>query len=253
MVFAMVFSIADLFMTRSVGNTARIGAPAADWNSGSGCHIEGAMPGLFDLETRQEIGDGAVLLRGRALAVDRVLLDAIDAVAAQSPFRRMVTPGGFQMSVAMTNCGRVGWVTDRTGYRYDPRDPETGAAWPEMPDLFRTLAHEAASEAGFDGFAPEACLVNRYEPGARLSLHQDKDEQNYAHPVVSVSLGLPATFQFGGLRRSDRPTKVPLQHGDVVVWGGPARLVYHGVLALKDGEHPLTGRRRFNLTFRKAL
>lgn len=211
------------------------------------------MPGLFDLETRQEIGDGAVLLRGRALAVDRVLLDAIDAVAAQSPFRRMVTPGGFQMSVAMTNCGRVGWVTDRTGYRYDPRDPETGAAWPEMPDPFRTLAHEAASEAGFDGFAPEACLVNRYEPGARLSLHQDKDEQNYAHPVVSVSLGLPATFQFGGLRRSDRPTKVPLQHGDVVVWGGPARLVYHGVLALKDGEHPLTGRRRFNLTFRKAL
>lgn len=211
------------------------------------------MPGLFDLETRQEIGDGAVLLRGRALAVDRVLLDAIDAVAAQSPFRRMVTPGGFQMSVAMTNCGRVGWVTDRTGYRYDPRDPETGAAWPEMPDLFRTLAREAASEAGFDGFAPEACLVNRYEPGTRLSLHQDKDEQNYAHPVVSVSLGLPATFQFGGLRRSDRPTKVPLQHGDVVVWGGPARLVYHGVLALKDGEHPLTGRRRFNLTFRKAL
>ena len=211
------------------------------------------MTDLFDRETRQSIGDGAVLLRGHALGVDRALLAAIEAIARQSPFRRMVTPGGFQMSVAMTNCGRVGWVTDRTGYRYDPRDPETGAAWPAMPDVFRKLAREAASEAGFDGFSPEACLVNCYEPGTRLSLHQDKDEQYYAHPVVSVSLGLPATFQFGGLKRSDRPMKVPLQHGDIVVWGGPSRLVYHGVLALKDGEHPLTGRRRFNLTFRKAL
>ena len=211
------------------------------------------MPDLFDRETRQAIGDGAVLLRGRALAADKALLTAIEAIARQSPFRRMVTPGGFEMSVAMTNCGRVGWVTDRTGYRYDPHDPESGAAWPAMPDLFRSLAHDAASEAGFEGFRPEACLVNRYEPGTRLSLHQDKDERNYDHPVVSVSLGLPATFQFGGLKRSDRPVKVPLQHGDVVVWGGPSRLVYHGVLALRDGEHPLTGRRRFNLTFRKAL
>lgn len=211
------------------------------------------MPDLFDLETNQALGDGAVLLRGRALAADAALLAAIRAIAVQSPFRRMVTPGGFEMSVAMTNCGRVGWVTDRSGYRYDPRDPASGAPWPAMPDAFRNLARDAASEAGFAGFAPEACLVNCYEPGARLSLHQDKDERNYAHPVVSVSLGLPATFQFGGLKRSDRPMKVPLQHGDVVVWGGPSRLVYHGVLALKDGEHPLTGRRRFNLTFRKAL
>jgi alkylated DNA repair protein (DNA oxidative demethylase) len=211
------------------------------------------MSDLFAPDARQKLRDGAVLLRGRALAVDRALLDAIERIVARSPFRRMVTPGGFQMSVAMTNCGRVGWVTDRTGYRYDPKDPETGAAWPEMPDVFSKLAREAASDAGFDRFAPEACLVNRYEPGTRLSLHQDKDEQSYAHPVVSVSLGLPATFQFGGLKRSDRPMKVPLRHGDVVVWGGPSRLVYHGVLALKDGEHPLTGRQRFNLTFRKAL
>lgn len=211
------------------------------------------MADLFAPETRQKLCDGAVLLRGRALEVDAALLSTIEAIAVQSPFRRMVTPGGFQMSVAMTNCGRVGWVTDRTGYRYDSCDPESGAAWPAMPDLFRCLAREAASEAGFKDFMPEACLVNCYEPGARLSLHQDKDEQNYAHPVVSVSLGLPATFQFGGLKRSDRPMKVPLQHGDVVVWGGPARLVYHGVLALKNGEHPLTGRRRLNLTFRKAL
>jgi DNA oxidative demethylase len=211
------------------------------------------MADLFALDSREQLRDGAVLLRGRALGLDATLLAAIETIARQSPFRRMVTPGGFHMSVAMTNCGRVGWVTDRTGYRYDARDPETGKAWPAIPESFRTLAREAASDAGFDGFAPEACLVNCYEPGTRLSLHQDKDEQNYAHPVVSVSLGLPATFQFGGLKRSDRPMKVPLQHGDVVVWGGPSRLVYHGVLALKDGEHPLTGHRRFNLTFRKAL
>ena len=211
------------------------------------------MPDLFDPETRQSLGDGAVLLRGRALAVDKALLAAIEAIAAHAPFRRMVTPGGYSMSVAMTNCGRVGWVTDRTGYRYDPRDPDSGSPWPAMPDLFLTLARETAEEAGFAGFVPDACLINSYEPGARLSLHQDKDEQDYDHPVVSVSLGLPATFQFGGSKRSDRPLKVPLRHGDVVVWGGPSRLVYHGVLALKDGEHPLTGRRRFNLTFRKAL
>lgn len=211
------------------------------------------MPDLFDLDARQELADRAVLLRGRALGSDISLLVAIEAIAAQSPFRRMVTPGGFQMSVAMTNCGRVGWVTDRTGYRYDPRDPDRDAPWPAMPDIFRNLAHAAAEDAGFEGFAPDACLINCYEPGARLSLHQDKDEQDYAHPVVSVSLGLPATFQFGGVKRSDRPMKVPLRHGDVVVWGGPSRLVYHGVLALKDGAHPLTGRRRFNLTFRKAL
>lgn len=211
------------------------------------------MSDLFALEPRQKLSDGAVLLRGRALVVDAALLAAIETIAGRSPFRRMVTPGGFQMSVAMTNCGRVGWVTDRTGYRYDARDPERGAAWPAMPDVFATLAREAASDAGFTGFTPDACLVNRYEPGTRLSLHQDKDELDYSQPVVSVSLGLPATFQFGGLKRSDRPIKVPLQHGDVVVWGGPARLVYHGVLALKDGEHPLTGRRRFNLTFRRAL
>ncbi len=211
------------------------------------------MPDLFDRETTQTLQTGAVLLRGRALPVDRELLAAIRRIAAQAPFRRMTTPGGFQMSVAMTNCGGVGWVTDRTGYRYDARDPESGAPWPAMPDAFLELARGAAGEAGFPGFVPDACLINCYEPGTRLSLHQDKDERDYSHPVVSVSLGLPATFQFGGLKRNDRPLKVPLQHGDVVVWGGPARLVYHGVLALKDGEHPLTGHRRFNLTFRKAL
>jgi len=211
------------------------------------------MADLFDLEAKQKLQEGAVLLHRRALPVEKALLAAIDRIAAQAPFRRMVTPGGFQMSVAMTNCGSAGWVTDRTGYRYDLCDPESGAPWPAMPDVFLKLAHDAAEDVGFAGFGPDACLINCYEPGARLSLHQDKDERDYAQPVVSVSLGLPATFQFGGLKRTDRPLKVPLRHGDVVVWGGPARLVYHGVLALKDGEHPLVGRRRFNLTFRKAL
>jgi len=165
------------------------------------------MPDLFDLETKQTLQAGAVLLRGRALPVDRELLAAIRRIAAQAPFRRMTTPGGFQMSVAMTNCGSAGWVTDRTGYRYDARDPESGAPWPAMPDAFLKLARSTAGEAGFAGFVPDACLINCYEPGTRLSLHQDKDERDYSHPVVSVSLGLPATFQFGGLKRNDRPPR----------------------------------------------
>jgi DNA oxidative demethylase len=164
----------------------------------------------------------------------------------------MVTPSGHRMSVAMTNCGTAGWVTDRTGYRYDSHDPETGRRWPSMPDVFADLAAQAAARAGFDGFAPDACLINRYETGARLSLHQDKDERDFSAPIVSVSLGLPAVFLFGGLRRADSPRRVPLAHGDVVVWGGPARLLYHGVLPLEAGHHPLTGGHRINLTFRRA-
>jgi len=164
----------------------------------------------------------------------------------------MVTPGGHQMSVAMTNCGGVGWVTDRTGYRYDANDPEAGRPWPAMPPSFRELAGQAADQAGFGGFSPDACLINRYQPGARMSLHQDKDEHDFGAPIVSVSLGLPAVFLFGGLKRSGRPRRFRLQHGDVVVWGGPARLVFHGVAPLADGEHLLMGRQRINLTFRKA-
>jgi alkylated DNA repair protein (DNA oxidative demethylase) len=164
----------------------------------------------------------------------------------------MITPGGFRMSVAMTNCGPLGWVSDRTGYRYSPLDPESGAAWPAMPKCFIDLAANAAEAAGFANFTPDACLINRYEPGAKMSLHQDKDERDFEQPIVSVSLGLPATFQFGGDRRSGGAARIPLQHGDVVVWGGPARLRYHGVLPLKDGEHPKLGACRMNLTFRKA-
>ena len=211
---------------------------------------------LFDsaevLPAREEIAEGAMLLRGFARPIQHDLLRAIEGIVAQSPFRHMSTPGGHQMSVAMTNCGSLGWVSDHTGYRYDAIDPASGKPWPEMPPVFRELAGQAAAQAGFAGFRPEACLVNRYEPGARLSLHQDRDEQNYDAPIVSVSLGLPATFLWGGVRRADRPARYRLVHGDVVVWGGPSRLIYHGVAPLADGEHALLGRQRINLTFRKA-
>ena len=156
------------------------------------------------------------------------------------------------MSVAMTNCGSYGWVTDRTGYRYDAADPESGKAWPRMPHAFFTLAQDAATSAGFEDFQPDACLVNRYETGARLSLHQDKNEHDFNAPIVSVSLGLPAIFLWGGLRREDKTIRIPLIHGDVMVWGGPARLRYHGVRPVTEGYHPQTGPYRINLTFRKT-
>jgi alkylated DNA repair protein (DNA oxidative demethylase) len=193
------------------------------------------------------------LLHGFALPVEDRLTAELEWITALAPFRHMVTPGGYTMSVAMTNCGTVGWVTDRTGYRYDAIDPESGKPWPPMPAIFRKLATTAAAQAGFDGFVPDACLINRYEPGTKLSLHQDKDEKDYAAPVVSVSLGLPARFLFGGLERSDPCVKIPLSHGDVIVWGGPARLAFHGVMPLADGIHPTLGRQRINLTLRKAL
>ena len=202
--------------------------------------------------SREEIADGAVLLRAFVRPIESELIAAVRAIVAQSPFRRMTTPGGHLMSVAMTNCGARGWITDHTGYRYDPIDPRTGAPWPAMPPVLRDLALRAAEQGGFTGFAPDACLVNRYTPGTRLSLHQDKDELDYSAPIVSVSLGLPATFLFGGMARSDKPRRFRLVHGDVVVWGGPNRLAYHGVAALADGEHPLLGRQRINLTFRRT-
>jgi len=198
------------------------------------------------------MAEGAVLLRGFARPVEAELIAGIGAIVAQAPFRHMVTPGGHSMSVAMTNCGRIGWVTDLRGYRYDGNDPETAKPWPAMPPSFRRLAGEAAIAAGFATFEPDACLINCYAPGARMSLHQDKDETDFAAPIVSVSLGLPATFLFGGMQRSDKPRRFRLEHGDIVVWGGPARLAFHGVAPLADGEHALTGRQRINLTFRKA-
>ena len=198
------------------------------------------------------ITEGATVLPGFAAPEAKALMKAIDQIAAEAPFRHMETPGGFRMSVAMTNCGELGWVSDRRGYRYDPIDPDSGERWPAMPDSFRALAAEAAARAGHADFVPDACLINRYAPGARLSMHQDRDEKDLRAPIVSVSLGLPAVFLWGGDARADKARRVPLQHGDVVVWGGPSRLRFHGVLALKDGEHPFAGGHRINLTFRKA-
>lgn len=203
-------------------------------------------------ERRIALGEAAFVLRGFALADAPALLAAVDAIAVQAPLRHMVTPGGFEMSVALTNCGALGWTTDRRGYRYAARDPQTDRPWPPLPECFLRLAREAAAEAGFPGFVPDACLINRYVPGARLSLHQDKDEQDYGAPIVSVSLGIPAVFLWGGHRRTDKTQRVPLLHGDVVVWGGPDRLRYHGVLPLKEAEHPLLGAQRINLTLRRA-
>jgi alkylated DNA repair protein (DNA oxidative demethylase) len=199
------------------------------------------------------LGPGAVILRGAAAPTAAVLLAAVEHMIDQSPLRFMTTPGGYRMSVAMTNCGAAGWITDRSGYRYDAIDPLTGRPWPAMPCAFTDLACSAAATAGFSDFRPDACLINRYEPGARLSLHQDRNERDFNAPIVSVSLGLPAVFLFGGTERSARPRRVSLLHGDVVVWGGPARLNFHGVVPLKEGHHPLLGRSRVNLTFRKAL
>jgi alkylated DNA repair protein (DNA oxidative demethylase) len=209
--------------------------------------------GVPDVRPPQEaMAERAVLLRGLAKPVEADLIADISEIVAQAPFRHMLTPGGHQMSVAMTNCGSVGWVTDRSGYRYDRTDPESAKPWPAMPPTFRALAAQAAAQAGFDRFSPDACLINRYQPGARMSLHQDKDELDLDAPIVSVSLGLPAIFLFGGLQRSDKPRRFRLEHGDIAVWGGPVRLAFHGVAPLADGEHALMGRQRINLTFRKT-
>ncbi len=201
---------------------------------------------------REEIGEGAVVLHGFARDVAAELVQEIARITAAAPLRRMVTPGGRSMSVAMTNCGRLGWVSDARGYRYDAADPLSGVAWPVLPELFLRVADRAAREAGFAGLAPDACLVNRYDPGARMGLHQDRDELDLGAPIVSVSLGLPAVFLWGGESRKDAVRRLRLESGDVVVWGGASRLVFHGVAPLKEAEHELTGRCRYNLTFRKA-
>lgn len=200
----------------------------------------------------EAMAPGAMLLHGYAREQATQLIDTLQDIASQAPFRHMATPGGFRMSVAITNCGAAGWTSDAHGYRYTSHDPESGRAWPAMPPHFARLAADAAARAGYPGFAPDACLINRYMPGARLSLHQDRNERDFAAPIVSVSLGLPAVFLFGGSRRSDRPRRFALEHGDVVVWGGPSRLAYHGVAPLRDDIHPATGPWRFNLTFRQA-
>ena len=212
--------------------------------------FSGRHPGDSHIET---LAEGAAVLRGFATSEAANLVAAVETISVAAPFRHMVTPGGLTMSVAMTNCGEAGWVSDRRGYRYDRRDPASGRPWPAMPQAFRDLANRAAAAGGFSGFEPNSCLINRYAPKTRLSLHQDKDEGDFSQPIVSVSLGLPAVFLFGGAKRNDRPRRIRLESGDVVVWGGAARMTYHGVAPLADGVDPLTGAYRINLTFRKAL
>jgi alkylated DNA repair protein (DNA oxidative demethylase) len=192
------------------------------------------------------------LLRGFALRCESELLAEIESIQARAPFRHMMTPGGFTMSVAMTSCGGWGWTTNRKGYRYTPDDPDSGRPWPAMPAVFASLAGDAAAESGFDAFELDSCLINRYVPGSRLTLHQDRNEKDFDAPIVSVSLGISATFLFGGHERRDRAARFRLEHGDVAVWGGPDRLRYHGVAPLKEAHHPLLGAQRINLTFRKA-
>ncbi|RBW50185.1 DNA oxidative demethylase AlkB [Marinobacter sp. F3R11] len=213
-------------------------------------------PDLFadqpDEAAKVALAEGAFVFRQFASAIGEDLLREIDQITAVAPLRHMKTPGGHSMSVAMTCCGSLGWVTDARGYRYQAEDPDSGAPWPEMPPAFIDLARRAANAAGYVGFTPDACLINCYEPGTKMGLHQDKNERDLSQPIVSVSLGLPQVFQFGGLSRSERTSNIPLGHGDVVVWGGPSRLRYHGVLTLKAGAHLLTGACRYNLTFRCA-
>ena len=208
---------------------------------------------LFDpLPQREILAEGAVILRGRVLEYVPVILSDLAKVVEQAGFRQMMTPGGLTMSAAMTNCGSLGWVTDRRGYRYAPRDPVTDRPWPPMPPFWMGLAAQLAEEAGYTNFVADACLINRYEPGAKMSLHQDKDEADLSAPIVSLSLGLSAIFLWGGLNRADRAMKLPLHHGDAVVWGGPSRLIFHGIAPIKPGVHPVLGAERLNLTFRRA-
>jgi DNA oxidative demethylase len=215
-----------------------------------------SMPTLFPSDatpTSEPIAEGAVLLRAFALHDAPQIIDELKTIAAKAPPRHMVTPGGHSMSVAMTNCGDAGWTTDRRGYRYATVDPETNRPWPPMPQTFSELATRAAAEVGYKNFHPDSCLINYYEPKSKMSLHQDKNEQDYSQPIVSVSLGLPATFLFGGMERSSPTRKMRMEHGDIFVWGGNSRMVYHGIAPLKPGNHPETGSWRINLTFRKSL
>lgn len=203
--------------------------------------------------TREQICAGATLLRGFALPFETDLLRDINTVISTMPPRKMFTPSGLPMSVTTTSCGEAGWVSDAHGYRYSKRDAYSQQAWPTMPQSFFTLATQAAHDAGFENFVPDSCLINCYAVGAKMSLHQDKDERDFSQPIVSVSLGLPATFLLGGILRADKTIKIPLIHGDVIAWGDSARLFFHGVLPIKFGTHPLLGEQRINLTFRKAL
>ena len=211
---------------------------------------------LFDdaslFPSQQQLAEGVCLLSGQANSMMPAIWQAVEDVLRQAPLRQMQTPGGYTMSVAMSNCGELGWISDRHGYRYSRLDPQSGQPWPAMPEILQELARIWAAEAGFDNFVSNACLINCYQAGSKMSLHLDRDERDFAHPILTLSLGLPARFMLGGLQRQDPYRKLLLQHGDVLVFGGPARLCFHGIMPLADGDHALLGKRRISLTFRRA-
>jgi len=198
------------------------------------------------------LGPGTTFFHGMIVSEAPAILEQIRQISEIAPLRHLITPGGKKMSVAMSNCGTLGWVSDHAGYRYQASDPLTQKSWPAMPALFLALAQRAAERAGYSGFQPNVCLINRYDIGARMGLHQDRDERDLTAPIVSFSLGLPATFIWGGLQRTGPTRRFTVEHGDVLVWGGPDRLRFHGVAPLKPGHHPLTGELRFNITFRQT-
>lgn len=215
------------------------------------------MQDLFDIADASDawsepLGPGTTFFHGLIVDDAPALLAQIGQIQEHAPLRHLVTPGGKKMSVAMTNCGSLGWVSDHAGYRYQAHDPLTGKPWPAMPPLLLSVAQWAAEKAGYPGFLPTACLINCYQTGARMGLHQDRDEGDLTAPIVSISLGLPATFIWGGLQRVGKTRRYLLKHGDVLVWGGPDRLRFHGVAPLKAGNHPLTGDTRINITFRQT-
>jgi DNA oxidative demethylase len=215
------------------------------------------MNDLFDTKDAaqgwsESLGDGTTFFRSMIVDEAPAILEHIDRISELAPLRHLVTPGGKKMSVAMSNCGALGWVSDHAGYRYQRHDPLTSKPWPAMPALFLVLAQRAAALAGYDNFQPNVCLINRYGIGARMGLHQDRDERDLSAPIVSFSLGLPAKFIWGGLQRTGQTRRFMVEHGDVLVWGGPDRLRFHGVAPLPPGRHPLTGEVRFNITFRQT-
>jgi len=205
-----------------------------------------------ELDKQVKLAEGAVWLRGFALPEADALWALVSAHLATHPPQQMMTPMGYPMSVKTTSLGDYGWVGNATGYGYARLNPVTNQPWPPIPTLLLSLAQRAANAAGYADYCPDTCLINLYQTGAKMGLHQDKDELDFTQPIVSVSLGVPATFLFGGAKRTDKTAKIPLTHGDVVVWGGASRRYFHGVNAVKLGQHPLLGALRCNLTFRKA-